>query len=262
MIEPPDHLALTDQQARVLGVLIEKQATTPDVYPMTLRSVTTGCNQSTSRDPVVAYDESAVERTLGELKAVGLVRMVHPGAGERSTKYRHVADEALGLDPAGCAVLCVLLLRGPQTAAELKARTERIWRFDTTGATEQVLHALADHPRRLAVQLERLPGHKERRWTQLLTAPSAGPGDTAGVAAPAATAAGDTTPGPTAAGGTPPAGPAGDLAAQLAAVEARVARLEQALADLIGHPPGVGDDGTSDAAGTPDGDAGTGGPVG
>ena len=235
MIELPDRLELTDEQARVLGVLMEKQATTPDVYPMTLRSVTAGCNQSTSRSPLVDYDDTVVERALAELKAAGLVRMVHPGAGERSTKYRHVVDEVLGLDHACCAVLCVLLLRGPQTAAELKSRTERIHSFATTAATEQALEMLAGHPRRLAVQLERLPGQKERRWAQLLTASPAGPEDASPdvVLPPSA----DTS-------GTEPATATvatGDLTDRLADVEDRLGRLEQIVADLIG--------GASDEAG-------------
>jgi uncharacterized protein YceH (UPF0502 family) len=241
MIEPPDHLELTDEQARVLGVLIEKQATTPDVYPMTLRAVTTGCNQSTSRHPVVDYPDAVVERTLDELKAVGLVRMVHPGAGERSTKYRHVADEALGLDQASCAVLCVLLLRGPQTAAELKARTDRIHRFDTTGSTEAALHTLADHPRRLAIQLERLPGHKERRWAQLLAGPPGSEPDPTGDAtgrAPTAPAAA------TVADDPPPASPTDDgLATRLDAIEARLDWLERRVAGRVAtrSDQGLGD---------------------
>lgn len=229
MIELPDRLELTDEQARVLGVLMEKQATTPDVYPMTLRSVIAGCNQSTSRSPLVDYDDTVVERALAELKAAGLVRMVHPGAGERSTKYRHVVDEVLGLDHACCAVLCVLLLRGPQTAAELKSRTERIHSFATTAATEQALNALAEHPRRLAVQLERLPGRKERRWSQLLTSSPAGPADAVPDVVP-------TSPTETSgAGPAPETVGTGDLAVRLADVEDRLGRLERIIADLIGE---------------------------
>jgi len=213
---------------------------------MTLRAVTTGCNQSTSRDPVVDYPETLVERTLGELKGLGLVRMVHPGAGERSTKYRQVADEALGLDGAGCALLCVLALRGPQTAAELKARTERIHHFDSTGAAEEALHALADHPRRLAVQLDRLPGHKERRWAQLLTATDPGTAQPS----PAATAPSPAGTDATAATTAPPApGTVADLTARLAAAEARLDRLETALADLLGEPSSGPADDPADRAG-------------
>lgn len=220
MIEIPDQLVLTGPEARVLGALMEKRRTTPDVYPMTLKAVTTACNQSTSRDPVVDYDERLVDDTLGRLKAKGLVRMVHPGAGERSTKFRHVVDEALGLDDAATAVLCVLLLRGPQTAAELKARTERIHRFDSTGQAEAALQDLADHHRNLAVQLERLPGHKERRWQQLLTEP-----DTATDTATAGTSAG------TSAQHAAPA--ISELVDKISALERRLDQLVEALGDLV-----------------------------
>ena len=240
MIEVPNRLVLSEPEARVLGVLMEKRRTTPDAYPMTLKSVTTACNQSTSRDPVVNYDEYLVDTTLGTLKAKAMVRMVHPGAGERSTKFRHVADDALGLDDAATAVLCVLLLRGPQTAAELKTRTERIHRFDSIGATEEALQNLADHERRLAVQLERLPGHKERRWQQQLTVndpvtgPSADhdpvgglPGATSS-SVESASSAGTTT-------------PTADLEARVDMLEQRLERLIDALGDLV-DPADVGGD--------------------
>jgi uncharacterized protein YceH (UPF0502 family) len=247
MIEIPDQLVLTGPEARVLGALMEKRRTTPDVYPMTLKAVTTACNQSTSRDPVVDYDERLVDDTLGRLKAKGLVRMVHPGAGERSTKFRHVVDEALGLDDAATAVLCVLLLRGPQTAAELKARTERIHRFDSTGQAEAALQDLADHHRNLAVQLERLPGHKERRWQQLLTEPAA----LSGQATDAGPAVG--VPGSDPATATD-AGTAGisaqhavpaisELVDKISALERRLDQLVEALGDLVDvtHPHDVTD---------------------
>lgn len=233
MIQLPDPLTLTDTEARVLGSLMEKRRTTPDVYPMTLKAVTTACNQSTSRDPVVDYDERLVENTLGDLKAKGLIRMVHPGAGERSTKFRHVADEALGLDDAATAVLCVLLLRGPQTAAELKARTERIHRFDSTGQTEAALQDLADHDRHLAVQLERLAGHKERRWQQLLT-DSAAP---LGKATDQAESAPSSAPSPAPA----PAPTIHDLEARMASMEHRLDQLIEALGDLVDLAPPADD---------------------
>ncbi len=240
MIEVPDRLVLSGPEARVLGVLMEKRRTTPDVYPMTLKSVTTACNQSTSRDPVVNYDEYLVDTTLGALKAKAMVRMVHPGAGERSTKFRHVTDDALGLDDAATAVLCVLLLRGPQTAAELKTRTERIHRFDSIGATEEALQNLADHERRLAVQLERLPGHKERRWQQQLTVndpvtspsadhnPADGPPWETSSTVESAPSAGTTT-------------PTANLEARVDMLEQRLERLIDALGDLV-DPADVGGD--------------------
>ena len=104
-------MELTAAQARVLGSLLEKQLTTPDTYPMTLNAVTAACNQSSNRDPVVQFSAQEVETTLLALKAKGLARVVHPGSGERATKYRQVLDEVLGLDPADRALLAVLLLR-------------------------------------------------------------------------------------------------------------------------------------------------------
>jgi uncharacterized protein len=250
MIDVPDQLRLTDAEARVLGALMEKRRTTPDVYPMTLKAVTTACNQSTSRDPVVAYDQGMVDDTLGTLKAKGLVRMVHPGAGERSTKFRHVADEALGLDDAATAVLCVLLLRGPQTAAELKARTERLHQFADTEATETVLHELAGHQRQLVTQLDRLPGRKERRWQQLLTT-DAPPSDVNGAQAPDDDTPDDDTPDDdTGNHGTAPGETTADLATRVAVLEQRVDQLMAVLGDLMevtdpGVPPSTGGDGRS-----------------
>ena len=170
MVEVPDELLLTQTQARVLGALVEKAATTPDAYPMTLKALTTACNQSSNRDPVVSYEAQLVETTLMALKGKGLVRMLYPGSGERSTKFRHVLDEALHLDSDDLALVCVLLLRGAQTAAELKTRTERLHPFGSVADVEATLERLAARDRPLVVQLERQPGQKERRWMQLLEA--------------------------------------------------------------------------------------------
>ena len=123
---------LTPIEARVLGCLIEKQATTPDAYPLTLKALTTACNQTSSRDPVMSVTEREVETTVLALKALGYARVVHPGSGERATKYRHVADEVLRLDDARRALLGLLFLRGQVTAAELRMRSERLHPFTTT----------------------------------------------------------------------------------------------------------------------------------
>jgi uncharacterized protein YceH (UPF0502 family) len=168
MVDVPDDVELTAPQARVLGSLIEKQATTPETYPLTLKALTTACNQTSSRFPVVDYDPQLVETTSLALKGKGLLRVVHPAHGERSTRYRHVADEGLGLDAAQLAVLAVLLLRGAQTVAELRTRTERFGAFTSTEQVEAALRSLAAHPRRLVRELERQPGQKETRWLQLL----------------------------------------------------------------------------------------------
>ena len=113
MVEATDAIELTAAEARVLGALVEKQLTTPDAYPLTLKALTAACNQTSSRDPVMSHEPNLVETTLLVLKAKGMARVVHPGSGERATKYRQVADEALHLDPAERAVACVLLARRP-----------------------------------------------------------------------------------------------------------------------------------------------------
>lgn len=214
MVDLPDELELTAPQARVLGCLIEKQATTPESYPLTLKALTTACNQSSSRFPVVHYEAQLVETTALALKGKGLVRVVHPASGERATRYRHVADEALGLDPAGSAVLAVLLLRGPQTVAELRARTERLHTFSSAAEIEATLGELARHPRTLAARLERQVGQKEDRWLQLLE----GDAERRAATAPAATSGG------TRATRAEPG--------QLEQLERRVAVLEQQLGEL------------------------------
>ena len=123
MPEAAHELELSAPQSRVLGCLIEKQATTPDSYPMTLKALTAASNQSSNRYPVVDYGATLVEAAVHALKGKGLARIVHPARGERATKYRHVADEAIGLDPGELAIVSVLLLRGAQTLSELRTRT-------------------------------------------------------------------------------------------------------------------------------------------
>ena len=155
MVDVLDPHDLTAIEARVLGVLIEKQLTTPDAYPLTLNALTTGCNQTSNREPVVHYEPYQVETTALVLKSKGLVRVVHPGSGERATKYRQVADEALDLTPAERAIVGTLLVRrGPQTLAELRTRSERLHPFGSTAEVEATLDALvgagdaAGRPRR------------------------------------------------------------------------------------------------------------------
>jgi acyl-CoA reductase-like NAD-dependent aldehyde dehydrogenase len=159
--------ALTPEEARVLGCLMEKSVTTPDAYPLSLNALLAACNQSTNRDPVVRYDEATIERALERLRELELSRRVR-GAGQRVVKHRHVADEGLGINQAELAVLGVLLLRGPQTPGELKSRTERWHRFGALEHVEQALVGLAG--RGLAERQDRLPGQKEARWVERLTA--------------------------------------------------------------------------------------------
>jgi uncharacterized protein len=162
----PMHLAeLTPPEQRVLGCLIEKRWTTPDQYPLSLNALRLACNQSTNRDPVTAYDEATVRDAAQRLCLYGLARLAS-GHGSRAVKYRHLAEEALGLDREELAVLAVLLLRGPQTPGELKARTERIARLDTLADVDRVLTALGG--REYARRIGRRPGQKEDRFEHLL----------------------------------------------------------------------------------------------
>jgi uncharacterized protein len=160
------HLAeLTPPEQRVLGCLIEKRWATPDQYPLSLNALRLACNQSTNRDPVTAYNETTVRDAAQRLCLYGLARLAS-GHGSRTVKYRHLAEEALGLDREELAVLAVLLLRGPQTPGELKARVERISRLESLAQVEGVLTALGE--RGYARRLERRPGQKEDRFEHLL----------------------------------------------------------------------------------------------
>ena len=211
-------LELSAVEARVLGALLEKQLTTPDVYPLSLTALTTACNQTSNRHPVVRYEPTEVEAAVLDLKGRRLARVVHPGAGERVTKYRQVADEALSLDPPARALVCALLLRGAQTVAELKARTERLHRFPSTREVEAALDELARREPPLAARVGRLTGQKEPRWIQLLEAGA----DERAAAPPAASE-----------GTRAVAGPDGDLERRVAALEARLGALVEALGDLV-----------------------------
>ena len=159
---------LSPVEARVIGSLAEKQLTTPQQYPLTLNALVSACNQTSNRDPVVVYDDSTVEGALSSLKDAGLLRFVHPGHGRSATRYRQVLDERFGLDERGLSVLAVLLLRGPQTLGELRARTERMADFGRLEDVGAELERLADGPDPLVRGLPRRPGQKEERWTQLL----------------------------------------------------------------------------------------------
>jgi uncharacterized protein YceH (UPF0502 family) len=161
-------MRLGAEQGRVIGSLIEKQLTTPQQYPLSLNALVQACNQLSNRDPVVSYDERLVDETLVSLKEAGLVRFVHPSHGRSVTRYRQVLDERLGLDEQQLALVAVLLLRGAQTAGELRTRTERMASFEGISALESRLARLADGPEPLVARLGRRPGQKEERWTQLL----------------------------------------------------------------------------------------------
>jgi uncharacterized protein YceH (UPF0502 family) len=203
-------------EIRVLGALIEKQKTTPDGYPLTLNALRLACNQSTNRDPVVEYDEATVRTAAQALGKRGWARLAS-GHGSRTTKYRHLLDQALRLAPDELAMLGVLMLRGAQTPGELKQRTERMHHFAGLGHVQDALERLVE--RELVERLERRPGQKEERYRQLL----GGDGADAAAATPAQPATTAAEPGSAPSGeGPAPAGP----------LEQRVSALEGALTDV------------------------------
>ena len=199
---------LHTEEVRVLACLVEKEATVPDAYPLSVNALRSACNQTSSRDPVVSFDELTVQRALDSLKAAGLVRFVHPAHGERVTRFRHVLDERLGLDRAELAVLAVLALRGPQTAAEVRSRTERAHAFESPAEVDAVLRRLAEREEPLVVALPR------QRWMHLLE----GPVEVDALAAPAA--------GPAS---SPRLDRVAALEAEVAGLRARLERLEREL---------------------------------
>ena len=207
-------------EIRVLGCLIEKQRTTPDVYPLTLNALRLACNQATNRDPVVDYDEHTIHEALHRLHHRGWARLTS-GAGSRTVKYRHLLDDALDLGQEQLALLAVLLLRGPQTPGELKLRTERLHPFATLAEVEDTLTDLIE--RELVVRLERRPGQKEERYLQLL---GEGGGQEPG-REEAVVLAQPATPG------------APSLAERVSTLEAEVAVLRRALEELAGPIDGA-----------------------
>lgn len=161
-------LILSPVETRILGCLIEKERTTPDVYPLSLLAVTTACNQSTNRDPVVHFSEQEVALGLDDLRGKQLATKVW-GAGARVEKFRHNLLDVFELNPGEVALLCVLLLRGPQTPGELRIRTERLHPCESIAELETALAALAAGDAPLVRMLEPRPGQKERRFVQLLS---------------------------------------------------------------------------------------------
>ena len=152
-------------ELRVLGCLIEKQRTTPDQYPLSLNGLRLACNQATNRDPVVDVDEHEIREALNRLGDRGWTRLAS-GPGSRAAKFRHLFGDAVGLGDAEVSLLAVLMLRGPQTAAELRQRSERLHRFESVPAVEEQLERLAG--RDLVERQPRRPGEREERWRHLL----------------------------------------------------------------------------------------------
>ena len=192
---------LTPIQVRVLGCLMEKKETTPEQYPLTLNALRNACNQKSSRYPVVSYSEGEVGHTLRELEALDLVREEW---GARVAKYQHLANKTMNLHSKGIALICVLMLRGPQTLGELKINSHRLFDFDDLDDVQYAIQQLIEREPSMVVALPRQPGQKEGRYAHLLS----GEPD---IPVPArATAA----------------------AASSAGLETRVAELETQLADL------------------------------
>ncbi len=153
---------------RVLGSLIEKEITTPDNYPLTLNALVAACNQTSSREPVMALDESTVADTLAELSQRGFAREVHR-SDSRAKRFRQTLAEALSLHDSDTAVMCILMLRGPQTPGEIRTRTGRLFEFRDVPHVEVTLQSLAGLSDPLVVQLPRRPGQKEARYAHLLS---------------------------------------------------------------------------------------------
>jgi uncharacterized protein YceH (UPF0502 family) len=197
-------------EIRVLGCLIEKQRTTPDAYPLSLNALRLACNQSTNRDPVVAYEEREIKAALDRMSHRGWTRFAS-GASSRALKYRHLLDEALGLSDEEISLLAVLMLRGAQTVGELKQRSERLHHFESIGEVAQTLEGLAQ--RELVLRQERRPGQKEERWQQLLG------GDEVDAPVPVPEEGGD----------------------RVAAIEERLERLERSFDELLSRVDRVAD---------------------
>ena len=218
------HLAeLTPPEQRVLGCLIEKRWTTPDQYPLSLNGLRLACNQSTNRDPVTAYDETTVREAAQRLCLYGLARLAS-GHGSRAVKYRHLAEEALGLGREELAVLAVLLLRGSQTPGELKARTERMAPLASLADVERVIGALTE--RGYVRRIGRRPGQKEDRFEHLLGGAGGASVDGAGARVEEMP-----SPSPVPVQVEAPAGNGG-LAERVAALEAEVASLRAEVEEL------------------------------
>ncbi len=171
-------MELSPVAARVLGCLLEKQRTTPDLYPLSLNSLVGACNQTTNRWPVVRYEEARVQAGLDELRELELVRREKPHGG-RAIKYSQLLPHVIPLGDPQLALMCVLLLRGPQTPGELKTRSERLHTFADLGSLDEALAVLVHHEDGPFVEvLAREPGRKEARWRELLSASNGDVGST------------------------------------------------------------------------------------
>ena len=224
---------LTGPEQRVLGCLIEKRWTTPDQYPLSLNGLRLACNQATNRDPVTDYDEHTVREAAERLSKYGLARLAS-GHGSRATKYRHLAEEGLGLGREELAILAVLLLRGPQTPGELKTRSDRMAQVGSLDEVERILGVLTE--RGYVRRVGRRPGQKEDRFEHLLGAAAEPNGATHLPAAPAAAGHLQVAPAAAAPSAAAPsaAAPTDDgVLIRIQALEAEVAALRAELAHLV-----------------------------
>lgn len=181
---------LTDIETRILGALVEKQLTTPEYYPLTLNSLVAACNQKSNRDPVVSYDDKTVLDSLERLRDRNLVYVFY-GSTSRVPKYKHMVPSVYELEPSEVAVMCVMMLRGPQTLGELRGRTDRLYEFSGLGEVQETLDSLIRRDDPVVVKLERQPGQKEARYAHLLN----GEIDVASLPAPRSAAAVNSDPG-------------------------------------------------------------------
>lgn len=159
---------LTETEVRVVGSLVEKQLTTPEYYPLTLNALTAACNQKSNRDPVMSLGETEIMAAVDRLRDENLVYLFY-GSGSRTVKYKHMLPSVYELDPAGTAVMAVLMLRGPQTVGEIRERTGRMHEFGDLNEVQQTLDDLSRRDEPLIVKLERQPGQKEARYAHLLS---------------------------------------------------------------------------------------------
>jgi len=161
---------LNEYELRALGALVEKQIATPDYYPMTLNALVNACNQKNHRDPVVSYDETIVARALDSLREKNLAYVFH-GSEARAPKYGHLFPKAFDLSEAEIPLMCVLILRGPQTSGELRSRSQHLRSFESLAEVETLLQGLSLRDEPLIVRLPRLPGSRESRFAHLLGGP-------------------------------------------------------------------------------------------
>lgn len=208
---------LTLLEARILGVLVEKEKTTPDAYPLTLNSLAAGCNQKSSRDPVLNVGESEIQAALEELRGRALVLETY-GASGRVLRYAQNFGRCYGLPPASVALLAILMLRGAQTVSELRANCERLYRFDDASSVEAYLEELAARSSgALATKLPKQAGSREHRWAHLLCG-------TAGIPASTDDARSRS------------AATRSELEERVALLEQKVAELQAAISQIVGSP--------------------------